>query len=288
MREDDADTRDAFRKFIQEGRAGGTNITAATINVPGFLPPIIAGISRAEGDIVAFLDDDAVPCPDWLERLDSHYAEPSVGGVGGRCINMEGTREVRYPAAKRVGRFRWFGRVIGNMYKDSVSANPINVDFFMGGNMSYRRSLLERVGVDLELNNYVAANYEVDLGLQIKALGYRLVYDPLARIKHFSAPKSLEGFSIRSPESVYWYSYNLQYITLKHSRGWKKFGGIVYGIFFGDRMGWGLAAALFDTIRERRFDWVREISPALAGKLRAIQTHIRKRGAAGATTSRPR
>ena len=42
-------------------------------------------ISKAEGDIIAFLDVDAVAAPDWIEVLLSGY-EPQVGGVGGQGI----------------------------------------------------------------------------------------------------------------------------------------------------------------------------------------------------------
>lgn len=37
----------------------------------------------AAGDVVAFIDDDAVPFPDYLERLAEGYCDPAVGAVGG-------------------------------------------------------------------------------------------------------------------------------------------------------------------------------------------------------------
>jgi GT2 family glycosyltransferase len=40
-------------------------------------------LGAAVGDVVAFLDDDAVPAPDWLERLTAPYADPDVQVVGG-------------------------------------------------------------------------------------------------------------------------------------------------------------------------------------------------------------
>ncbi len=40
----------------------------------------------ASTDVIAFLDDDAVAEPDWLERLASHYADPAVVGVGGGVL----------------------------------------------------------------------------------------------------------------------------------------------------------------------------------------------------------
>ena len=41
------------------------------------------GTAVAHGDIVAFLDDDAVADPDWLTRIVNHYEDPQVLGVCG-------------------------------------------------------------------------------------------------------------------------------------------------------------------------------------------------------------
>ncbi len=42
------------------------------------------GLAAADGDVVAFLDDDAVPRAGWLAALLAPYATPDVGCVGGR------------------------------------------------------------------------------------------------------------------------------------------------------------------------------------------------------------
>ena len=41
------------------------------------------GITESAGEIVAFIDDDAVPEPMWLERLREAFALPDVSAVGG-------------------------------------------------------------------------------------------------------------------------------------------------------------------------------------------------------------
>ena len=51
----------------EKGLSGGKNTGAAT----------------ASGDIVAFLDDDAIAEPGWLEALEEGFADPAVMGVGG-------------------------------------------------------------------------------------------------------------------------------------------------------------------------------------------------------------
>jgi glycosyltransferase involved in cell wall biosynthesis len=41
------------------------------------------GIREARGSVVVFLDDDAYPAPDWLERALAYFTIPGVVGVGG-------------------------------------------------------------------------------------------------------------------------------------------------------------------------------------------------------------
>ncbi len=41
------------------------------------------GIALAAGDIVAFLDDDAIPEPEWLADLNAAYDDAAVAAAGG-------------------------------------------------------------------------------------------------------------------------------------------------------------------------------------------------------------
>lgn len=42
-----------------------------------------AGVKSAEGEIVVFIDSDAIPGKSWLENLVKNYEDPNVVGVGG-------------------------------------------------------------------------------------------------------------------------------------------------------------------------------------------------------------
>src|SRR3712207_1477155 len=46
------------------------------------------GVALARGDVVAFLDDDAVAEAGWLEHLVAGYDEPQVMGVGGLTLPL--------------------------------------------------------------------------------------------------------------------------------------------------------------------------------------------------------
>lgn len=43
-----------------------------------------SGIAVAKGNIIAFLDDDAIAEPNWIEQLVVCYADPQIAGVGGK------------------------------------------------------------------------------------------------------------------------------------------------------------------------------------------------------------
>ncbi len=96
------------------------------------------GVKFATGEVVAFLDDDAVADAQWLDRLLSHYKNPAVMGVGGGVIAMWPDSRPRWFPAE----FDW---VVGCSYKgqpDQVAPvrNPI------GCNMSFRRALFAAIG----------------------------------------------------------------------------------------------------------------------------------------------
>src|SRR5581483_800974 len=64
------------------------------------------------GEVLAFVDDDAFPEPDWLERLLPFFDDPSVGGVGGRQIRHQpGELEEGTDA---IGRLREDGTLTGH------------------------------------------------------------------------------------------------------------------------------------------------------------------------------
>src|SRR5690242_13749959 len=50
------------------------------------------GLSAAAGEIVAFIDDDAVPHPRWLRHLVDAFGDPRLGGVGGFTLDGGGVR----------------------------------------------------------------------------------------------------------------------------------------------------------------------------------------------------
>jgi GT2 family glycosyltransferase len=98
------------------------------------------GALIATGDVVAFLDDDAVAAEDWLEEIaNAHRSDPSILGIGGWTEpDWERCRPAWFPTE--------YGWVVGASYRGlPVGGGPVrNVT---GGNMSVdRRAFVEAGG----------------------------------------------------------------------------------------------------------------------------------------------
>lgn len=140
------------------------------------------GMRAARGAVVAFLDDDALAAPHWLEELAAGYGDPAVMGVGGSIKPMWTD-----------GRPSWFPEefdwVVGCTYRGMPSTTTC-VRNFLGCNMSFRREVFEAIG---GFRSAIGRVDERPLGCEetefcIRALQYWpqkvLVYEPSAQVYH--------------------------------------------------------------------------------------------------------
>ncbi|MGQ9808763.1 MAG: glycosyltransferase family 2 protein [Armatimonadota bacterium] len=143
------------------------------------------GLTRAAGEVVAFLDDDAFAHPDWAKNLLSCYTDPSVGGVGGRALNRQPGEEAI--GADRIGRFTANGELTGFFAADP--GQVIEVDHLVGCNMSFRRQVLHELGGLRDDYPGTELREETDICFRVRKQGYRLLFTPYAIVDHIGAPQ---------------------------------------------------------------------------------------------------
>lgn len=144
------------------------------------------GVEEADGEVVAFLDDDAAVQPGWSRALLSHYEDPRVAGVGGRAAPVWPQGRPRWMPAE----FDW---VVGCSYvgqpdRVALVRNPL------GCNMSLRRSVFAHLGGFRSevgrVGSVPVGGEETELFLRLRARrpSDRVLLDPAAAVRHWVSP----------------------------------------------------------------------------------------------------
>ena len=111
-----------------------------------------SGVEIAQGTIVAFLDDDAIAGPNWIEQLLIPYDDPDVVGVGGKIDPFWiGKRPSWFP-----DEFTW---IVGCTFRGMPCVNA-SVRNLIAANMSMRRDIFTSVGGFRESSGWNQENRE--------------------------------------------------------------------------------------------------------------------------------
>lgn len=173
-------------EFLAEYPLDSLPLKALTVNETGVVAAMNKGLDAAEGDVIAFTDDDAIPHQDWLEKIESHFlSDNRIGGVGGKDIMYHGTQLVT-GERKTVGKLQWFGRVIGNHHLGVGKVRE--VDVLKGVNMSFRHAAIKEMYFDRRMQGTGAqVHFELAFCLLLKKAGWKLIYDPELKVDHYRA-----------------------------------------------------------------------------------------------------
>jgi GT2 family glycosyltransferase len=128
------------------------------------------GLAAATGEIVAYIDDDAYPDPQWLRYLAAAFMSTSHAAVGGPNIPPSGDGLVAECVALAPG---------GPVH---VLLSDHEAEHIPGCNMAFRRDRLQAIGgFDPQFH---AAGDDVDVCWQLQERGWTLGFHPAAVVWH--------------------------------------------------------------------------------------------------------
>jgi len=149
---------------------------------PGKSHALNAGIRKAQGDVLAFLDDDVTVEPTWLHNLTAVLRNGEWAGTGGRIV-AEWSRPV--PRWLSLGSRSAMAPLVQFDLGD-VACELFEPPF--GTNMAFRKSMFEKYGgfrTDLGPRpGSEIRSEDSEFGGRLLAAGERLRYEPSAVVYH--------------------------------------------------------------------------------------------------------
>jgi GT2 family glycosyltransferase len=144
------------------------------------------GLAAARGRILALTDDDAIPAPDWLERVLAHFEhQPDTACVGGRVLlhdPADAPITIRLSAEPAVVSLREF----------SIENIPV-----LGCNVAFLAATLRSMGgfdTAIGPGSPVGSGDDADMLYRIVCSGFSIRYDPDIIVRH--------NHGRRTPEAV--------------------------------------------------------------------------------------
>jgi len=250
--------------------ADGVALREILVDRPGLVAARNAALDAATGDICVFLDDDAVPPPDWHAKLVRHFeTDPEIAAVGGRDrIHRDGRVVGGY--RKKVGMVLPYGRCIGLHHLGA--GEPRDVDFLKGVNMSIRRQALPALRCDETLRGQGAQRHEdTALSLAVKEAGFRVVYDPGIWVDHFESQR-VEG-DLRSDASgpaVFDRAFNQTYAVVRYLPARRAVIHVIYAVAVGSKREPGVTAFGYRLMQGDGRRAMKALRHALRGRFDAV------------------
>jgi len=201
------------------------------------------GIRLSDGDVIAFIDDDAVPSERWLADLIAGFDEDEVAGVGGLVFDHTGYQlQYRYAVADRLGNPRWnLTRAPLHMCFPGAPETP----YLQGTNCAFRRSVLLEVGgfdeeYEYHLDETDLCQRIVDAGYVIKPLDNAWVYHSYLENAVRAPTRRLFNWYPLIKNKIYYSLKNRPDVSLSHALQ----DAVAFCRAAEDQMKWQLSAGL--------------------------------------------
>lgn len=198
-------------------------------------------VSHATGDILAFLDDDAYPCEDWLTAAVKDFQDPEVAAVGGPAVTPPTEGSMR-----RAGGLVYESLIVSGTFRYRyVKDKKKFVDDYPSCNFLVRKTVFEKLG-GFRIGFWPGEDTFLCLEIT-RRLKQRIVYDPEVLVFHHRRPlyaahlKQVSNYAFhrgyfakRFPETSFKWQYFVPTVFLL----WLLTGGVIsffiggFGIFY--------------------------------------------------------
>lgn len=252
-----------FELIILPDSEGTVPDTALTSNTKGTVPikiiptgPVSPANKRdialrhAQGEILAFIDDDACPAKDWLKNATKNFIDPEVAGVGGPAITPKEDNLLQRAGGEVYASFLVSGKYVYRY----VPWGRREVDDYPSCNFLMRKSIMQELG-GFDTNFWPGEDTKLCLDIT-KRLGKKIIYDPEVIVYHHRRPlfkphlSQISSYALhrgyfvkRFPETSLRFPYFLPTLFL-----WALVAGGILSIFlssFKIIYLWGLSLYLF-------------------------------------------
>lgn len=176
----DNNSTDNTEETAKELVKNHNNIKYFKESIIGYSAPRNCGWKNASGDIIAYIDDDEIAAPDWLESIEKTFRiEEKPDIVGGIYL-------IKYDVTPP----EWFSDSMGgtNKKRQTGLLNQRPDCYLAGGNIAFKKEVLEKLNGfsnDFNLKNgLLMMGEDTDICQRAIKAGFQLFYDPDIKIYH--------------------------------------------------------------------------------------------------------
>lgn len=170
------------------------------------------GILQAKGDLVLFCDDDILVEANFLQtHADIYKKDPLIAAASCRLVEKgDPSDAVDCPL-----RTTFYGKLVNKPW----STRSSYVSSLNGGNMSFRKEVLDKVGFFEEYFEGTSMVEEPDVAYRVIQSGYRVYFCTDTTVQHFPQYNGNVAYMReKRAEWFYYYFYNLLIFYTKYKR----------------------------------------------------------------------
>ena len=176
----DNNSTDNTEEIAKDFAKNNSNIKYLQEKTVGYSAPRNCGWKNALGNIVAYIDDDEIAAPDWLESIEKAFQiEEKPDIIGGIYL-------IKYDKIPP----DWFIESMGGTNKNRQKGilNQRKDCYLAGGNIAFKKEVLEKLNGfsnDFNMKNgFLMMGEDTDICQRAKNAGFKLFYDPNIKIYH--------------------------------------------------------------------------------------------------------